>query len=1533
MPTNNDAEKYRILVEQALEGIIVVRGPVPRIVFANQTMAEMSGYSINELLSLSPEGITGLIHPDDRKMFFGHFADRLAGKKVPSIYVFRAVRKNGIVIWLRISSRLISFDGLPAVQAVFTDITQQVAAEEKLKSDKERFQKFMDFSDHNCLIFDKNFNVVEINKVALKKFGANKEDMIGKNMKEILPGIEKTERYKKYLSVLETGEPYRGEEFFNHPRFGEVWTDVRFFKLNGDFGMITEDITGRKRSEEALMKNEEKFRAIFENSNSLICITDQKGKFLSVNPTVKDILGYESGELIGRDWRFFTHPDDLKKTEVVVKTARQVTKRATNFEVRYRCKDGSYKWLVWNAILMPQIGLAYAIAQDVTERRKMEEKLKDSEEKYRSLFEGSRDAMMTIAPPSWRFTSGNSSMLKMFKAKSEADFIACSPWELSPHKQPDGQDSKKKAMKMIDIAVRKGFNFFEWTHKRFDGTVFPAEVLLNRVGKNEKIFLQATVRDVTEHKRAEAELREKQVLLETQFKNSPDLIMVLGRNYKFLSLNRILFGSATIGELIGKNAINVLSPEARKLVKKKIDLCFSTGKSQDFEHQVGEGTWARARITPLKIGGIIDRVMITSTDITGRKQSERFMLFQRNLAQALSVTADFNRGLKICLDAAIDISTMDSGGIYLFNEKTGGLDLRYSSGLSKIFIKAVSNYGADHPSTKLVMKGKPIYVKYEKLRVPKDKSRRREGIKAIAIIPFLYKGQVIGSMNLASHKLEEVPESDRKFLELVSSQISGVISRMKAGEILEFEKLRLKEYFEKLPVAAYNISLDGTIKDCNQNALTFLGYKSEKDLLEKPLISTIYAPSSQKKAKNIFNRWKKKGHIENEELQVITKQGKILDILLNVEAIRDINGRILYSISTHLDVTEHLKIKNMLKAIFEAAADSITYLDKTGKYILVNEAGAEMIGRKVNEMIGRSFMDMKTISVRDIPGILKMFSETVIKGRLPYRRNFEMEIVKKDGSRIPVEMNSNLVKKDGKVEGIVLITRDISERKLAEEALLESEEKFRLLSDQSLMAIGLLQDGVFKYVNRAYEIMSGYSKKEILNWKPYEYVKVVHPDDRKFVAEQAKRKQEGMRNVMPHYEFRGITKKGKVVWFDLYSKSVTYNGKPADLFTFVDISNRKQWEEQRRLANMKNKALLESIGDGIVALDNEGRIIFSNPVFKKMAGFKDDKKLTGEIISDVFNIEDAKEKTILREARPFAIALAKKQGFLLSDHFFVNKKGRKFPASLLATPIVFDGKVIGAIETIRDITREKEIDRAKTEFVSLASHQLRTPLTSISWFTEMLLGKGYGELNNRQRQILSQVYTSNNKMISLVSSLLNVSRIELGTLGVNPVPSRMGNILDGALKDLAQFIKEKNINIVKKYGRIGRKKIMLDPRLAHAIFENLLSNSAKYVGKHGGIISITVSQDKNNIIVKITDNGCGIPKKAQPKVFEKFYRADNIVRKDPHGVGLGLYVVKSVLEKVGGKIRFRSKLGKGTTFYVTLPVSGMLKSEGTKGLE
>lgn len=236
-----------------------------------------------------------------------------------------------------------------------------------------------------------------------------------------------------------------------------------------------------------------------------------------------------------------------------------------------------------------------------------------------------------------------------------------------------------------------------------------------------------------------------------------------------------------------------------------------------------------------------------------------------------------------------------------------------------------------------------------------------------------------------------------------------------------------------------------------------------------------------------------------------------------------------------------------------------------------------------------------------------------------------------------------------------------------------------------------------------------------------------------------------------------------------------------------------------------------------------------------------------------------------------------------------------------------------------DITKEVEVDRAKTEFVSLASHQLKTPLTAIGWLAEGLLSGNKGPLAEEQRKYVESIHETNRQMIAIINDLLNVSRIELNVLEVIPEEMDLIAFTKSMVEELRHAALEKGVAISEKY-ESELPRFYADKNLMRLILQNLLTNAIKYTLAGGSVeVELSHGSKEDKIFIRVSDTGIGIPKAAQGKMFEKLFRAENAQRKVVDGTGLGLYTIKTVVEKVHGAITFDSIEGKGTNFYVTLP--------------
>lgn len=361
-----------------------------------------------------------------------------------------------------------------------------------------------------------------------------------------------------------------------------------------------------------------------------------------------------------------------------------------------------------------------------------------------------------------------------------------------------------------------------------------------------------------------------------------------------------------------------------------------------------------------------------------------------------------------------------------------------------------------------------------------------------------------------------------------------------------------------------------------------------------------------------------------------------------------------------------------------------------------------------------------------------------------------------------------------------------------------------------------------------------------------------------------------------------------------------------------------QFELEREKAI--DEAILSSVGDGLIATDSEGKIVLINRAAQSMlmVGAND---VIGKDFIETVPAADINGNLIPREKRPINVVL--KTGISFTNHaanFYIKSDGTKFPAAITTSPIIFENSIIGAIITFRDNTREKEVDAMKSDFLSVAAHQLRTPLGSIRWNLEMILDGDYGIIPANLLPIIKQIYQANSRMIMLINDLLDVARIDELRVQDNPEICDLEKVIEMALADKKGDIAKKNIRIFFIPTDDPHFKIQIDPKRFQEAVDNLLSNAIKY-NNPGGYVSITLENISPFIRISFIDSGIGIPNTDVHKITNKFFRASNAIRSETEGSGLGLFVVKSYIESWGGRLEFSSQEGAGSTFIIYLPMN------------
>lgn len=473
--------------------------------------------------------------------------------------------------------------------------------------------------------------------------------------------------------------------------------------------------------------------------------------------------------------------------------------------------------------------------------------------------------------------------------------------------------------------------------------------------------------------------------------------------------------------------------------------------------------------------------------------------------------------------------------------------------------------------------------------------------------------------------------------------------------------------------------------------------------------------------------------------------------------------------------------------------------------------------------------------------------------------------------------------------------------------------------------------------------MFGY-KKAGLSDDPDAWLALVHPEDAASVMlglDLHFQKRSAVFHIehrvkMMSGEYKWVLDRGHAVW-GKNGKVERIAGSTTDISRMKDVENVLQSKtEELEKANeivkqdkVKYEALLTSMGDGMIATNKDGEVVVMNPQAAKMLG-RDAESSVGKFFTDIIPLEQNEKETMIPlDERPVLRTLLGGSRITMVSYYF-RTDGAEVTDTGNFAPIMLDDRIIGAVVVFRDITKEKEIDKSKTEFVSLASHQLRTPLSAIRWYSEMLDSQKLGPLNASQKDYLDEIYKSNRRMIDLVNALLNVSRIDMGTFAIEPEPTDITEIVESVLKELYVKTQESNLQVTHSYEE-NLPKVNVDPKLMRIIIQNLLSNAMKYTPK-GGSVSVSLSKDDKNILIKVSDNGVGIPLAVQDKIFTKLFRADNARVVESEGTGLGLYIIKSIVERGGGKTWFVSEENKGTTFFVEIPLSGMKAIQGAKDL-
>lgn len=353
------------------------------------------------------------------------------------------------------------------------------------------------------------------------------------------------------------------------------------------------------------------------------------------------------------------------------------------------------------------------------------------------------------------------------------------------------------------------------------------------------------------------------------------------------------------------------------------------------------------------------------------------------------------------------------------------------------------------------------------------------------------------------------------------------------------------------------------------------------------------------------------------------------------------------------------------------------------------------------------------------------------------------------------------------------------------------------------------------------------------------------------------------------------------------------------------------------------REMFSSIGEGVILLNSSGLIQKINAQAEQMLGIHEEQ-VTGQKLTDVTKLLSLDGKVVDAKERPFMHAMRQKQKIIFSGAY-QRPDQTTVPARITVAPIIHQDRLLGTIAILVDITAELEAAKIKDEYISLVSHQLRTPLTSMQSYIEMLASKCANQ-NHDTDTCLESLHRINKNMVLLVNRLLNITRIESGRLNIEPESLNIVELIGEITSQYANKLADKKLKLTTRSDK-HLPCITLDKSITALVIDNLITNAIKYSPEHS-TIQISAVQTDHDIMIQVKDQGIGIPLKEQSKIFTKFYRASNTQENHTDGTGVGIYMTKKILDMTGGKIWFSSAQNQGTTFFVTFPLIGHKPKKG-----
>jgi PAS domain S-box-containing protein len=606
--------------------------------------------------------------------------------------------------------------------------------------------------------------------------------------------------------------------------------------------------------------------------------------------------------------------------------------------------------------------------------------------------------------------------------------------------------------------------------------------------------------------------------------------------------------------------------------------------------------------------------------------------------------------------------------------------------------------------------------------------------------------------------------------------------------------------------------------------------------------------------------------------------------------------------------SDFLSSEEMFNHAFEFAPIGMTIVGPKGDFWKANRAFCEFIGYTAEELSQKKVFDITfpedqqtSIDLRD-----QLMSGDILANRE------EKRYIRKDGSVVWGLMTRSVAYA---AENEILYTmghiQDITELKKTQATLVESEKRYA-------RAISGTADGIWEvdlqtgedFKSPQWKSMLGYDEDEIGDTND-DFLDLLHPDDLEIASAAM---QQRLRTDEPvDYSVRMRHKKGHYI--DIQSRGQVFrdeNGKPLYISgAHTDITELKRREKSLRESEERYRSLIETSPDAVVVVSAKQKVLFANQQAAILYAADDPERLIGKAFRDFVHPDYQERANEQREER----MRTGHHGAFVFRH--ITMDGRSFDAEVAAVTIPWDGEEAGLL-IIRDISELQKVSRLKDEFVSTVSHELRTPLTSIKGSLGLLQAETLGELPEKIKAMIEIAYSNSDRLVLLINDILDIQKFESGKSEFKMRKLDAAELVKNAIEANKGYSDTHKVSFVLTESSPNIFINGDEARLTQ-VLSNLLSNAAKF-SPENSTVEISVSEQDEDALISVKDNGCGIAEEDHDQIFKKFTQVDSTDTRQIGGTGLGLSISKSIVEQHGGKIDFESDTDKGSTFYFTLPL-------------